>query len=413
MKSRFGADTFFIFIALLIASLTSHRAYVEMAGILLLWLCCMAAKDSREVFFSPAYLICTISAASVITACYLWFLMTAHWGVAPDLEKSAGNNYMFLLLVALFVVSLRALIAARIHQVVTALGMLLVLNSSILFLQTAVLIATKKYIDFVQPVTGEASRYFNYESVNPIFGFRPTGLYVEPSTFSAAVGAMAVGYILLSRARGSQPAKLPVLFAIVAMLITQSAAAVVQAGVLLTATILIQDRSMKFWWSVLLAMVIVASPGLIAAYLDSFLLKIGADSGIRLALMKYAYQTRHGWDFVFGYGPFGLESILYGLASGSGSPQVSSLNDAGLFNFFIVKYGIAGVLIPIWILSRMRRDVAGMLFFALLMSSKLSYMNPVLFLGLLPLVSRFPTPAPLAENVQITRRPKTASPMWT
>jgi hypothetical protein len=40
-------------------------------------------------------------------------------------------------------------------------------------------------------------------------------------------------------------------------------------------------------------------------------------------------------------------------------------------------------------------------------------MNPVLFLGLLPLVSRFPTPAPLAGNVPTARRPKTASPMWT
>jgi hypothetical protein len=382
----------------LVASLNSDRAYVEMAGVISLWLCCMATSKSRETFFSIPYLCFLFSATSIITTLYLWFILTPHTGIAPDLEKSAGNNYIFLLVVVLFVVSLRALIASHIQRVSAALAMLITANSAILFIQTITLVATKHYIDFVKPVTGESSRYLNYESVNPIFAYRPTGLYVEPSTFSAAVAVMTIGYILLSRARASQPAKLPILLAVTAMLVTQSAAAVVQAGILLIGAFAIQKSNTKLWWGIALALAILIFPGLIAAYFDSFVLKFDADSGIRMGLVSYIFKIRQGWDFVFGFGPFSLESDLYNLASSTDVPKVSSLNDAGLFNFFVTKFGISGLLIPIWIFSRMKRDLAGMLFFALIMSCKISYADPVLFLGLLPLISRFPNPKGSTES---------------
>jgi hypothetical protein len=274
------------------------------------------------------------------------------------------------------------------------------------------LLATKHYVDFVEPVTGEKSRYLNYASVNPIFSYRPTGLYVEPSTYSAAVGAMAVGYILLCRAKGIRPAKMPVILAIVSMLVTQSAAAVIQAIILLVAVVLVQSRNIRMWWVTALALLLIASPGVIAAYFDSFMLKFNTDSGIRYALVQYVFELRHGWDFVFGYGPFGLENKLYRLADdGVGTPTVASLNDAGLLNFFLVKFGMAGFLIPIGIFWSMRKDVAGILFFAMLMSVKLSYMNPVLYFGLLPLVLRLREPYKMDRVVNEPIRVESTSAM--
>ncbi|MFL9922558.1 hypothetical protein PQR75_46555 [Paraburkholderia fungorum] len=388
----------FLFVALLLCSLTSHGPYVVMAGILLLCACCLTTSDARELLFSQRYMIFVWLSAAITTACFLWYLAVLHSNTSQELETSATNNFIFLLLVVMFLAAFTALIETRLDEVAGIVSTLLVLHCAALILQTVVLIATKQYIDLVKPITGEASRYHNFQTVNPMFAFRPTGLYVEPSTFGAAVAAMAVGYILLSRARGRMPSLPPVALAVVAMLITQSAAAIVQAGVLIVAVMITHGRRAKAWVAVVLALLAVASPGLISAYLDSFLLKFNADSGLRFGLLSYLFDQRQGWDFLFGYGPFSLEYDLYNLAAGNGRTNVASLNDSGLLAFFIVKFGVAGLAIPAAILLRIRKDVGTVCLFGLLMTTKLSYMMPVLYFGLLPLIMRLGAPPRVAAT---------------
>jgi hypothetical protein len=398
----------FLFIALLLCSLTSHGPYVVMTGILLLYAYCLHAPDVREVLFSPRYVAFLALSATIITACYLWYLAVPHANASQNLEKSANNNFIFLLLVLMFLASFAALIEARLNEVATMLSALLVLNCAALLLQTATLLVARQYIDFIKPITGEASRYFNYESVNPIFAFRPTGLYVEPSTFAAAVGAMAVGYVLVSRACGRTPSLLPVALTVVSMLITQSAAAVVQTAVLIAALMVGHMRpSSRAWAAVVVVMIAAASPGLIPAYFNSFLLKFNSDSGLRFALVSYVFHLRHGWDYVFGYGPFSLEYDLFNLAGAKDSttPAVASLNDAGLLNFFVVQFGVAGLAIPVAIFLRIRKDLATVCFFGLLMTTKLSFTAPVLYFGVLPLILRLGAPLGVAVT------PKNAGPV--
>ncbi|MEX3853246.1 MULTISPECIES: hypothetical protein [Paraburkholderia] len=376
-----------MFVALLLCSLTSHGPYVVMTGILLLMAVCMSDAKVREALFSIRCVALVSLSATVITACYLWFLAVPHGNASYNLEKSATNNYIFFLLDIGFLASFAALISTRIGEVTTAVSRLLVLNCSVLFLQTATLLISGQYIDFTRPITGDASRYQNWESVHPVFAFRPTGLYIEPSTFAAAVGTMAIGYILLSRARGKTPATLPIALTVLSMLITQSAAAVVQAVVLIAALMVTHSRRMRAWATAIFTLIALASPGLIAAYVNSFMLKIDADSGLRLRLLSYVYEVRHGWDFLFGYGPFSVEYDLFDVSEHT-STFVASLNDAGLLNFFVVQLGIVGLAIPIGIFLVMKKDIANLCFFGLLMSSKLSYTSPLLYFGLLPLVMR-------------------------
>ncbi|MEA3120051.1 MAG: hypothetical protein QOI13_3321 [Paraburkholderia sp.] len=388
-----------LFVALLVCSLTSHGPYVVMSGILLLCACCVRAPDVREALFSPRYVAFLSLSATIITAFYLWYLAVPHANTSHELEKSGTNNFVFLLLVLMFLATFSALIEARLDEMATMLSALLVLHCAVLLLQTVMLIVTGRYIDFLQPITGEASRYLNYASVNPIFGYRPTGLYVEPSTFAAAVGAMTVGYVLLSRASGRAPSVLPIALTVVSMLITQSAAAVVQTAVLIAALMFGHMRpSSRVWAAIAVAMLAAVSPGLISAYFNSFMLKFSSDSGMRFALMSYVFHLRQGWDYVFGYGPFSLEYDLYNLASAkaTGSPSVASLNDAGLLNYFVVLFGVAGLAIPAAIFLRMRKDVGTVCFFGLLMTTKLSYTAPVLYFGLLPLILRLGAPPRVA-----------------
>jgi hypothetical protein len=120
------------------------------------------------------------------------------------------------------------------------------------------------------------------------------------------------------------------------------------------------------------------------------MMKMDDSSGIRLALLDYIYHTRTGWDLLLGFGPFSLENPLYRMANPEGQFQVASLNDAGLLHYFVVQFGLVGLAFPVVIFIRMRKDVTSILFFAVLVSSKLSYTFPVLFFGLLPMLMRLP-----------------------
>jgi hypothetical protein len=379
----------FLFVTLLLSSLVSHGAYVQMAGILLLCVYCLCWTNTRAMLLERTNVLRIVAALIVITACYLYFLLFPAPNGAPELEKSAFNNYVFLILVMCFVACLGTLIVKRLSELTIVLAALLVFNDLILFLQTALLLVSNTYIDFVQPVTDEASRYHNYADLNPVFAYRPTGLFVEPSTFSAVVASMAVGYILLSRARQQEPHALPIFLTLLAMLITQSTAAIVQCVVLLIVMVA-QWRSARVITAVVCVVALVASPTLLHAYFNSFTLKMDATSAIRFQLLDFVYSSRTGWDWLLGYGPFTLENSLYHLANPDGGLQVASLNDAGLLQYFVVRFGIAGLLIPAWMFFRIRKDIAHVLLFGLVMSLKLSYAEPAVFFGLLPLLMRLP-----------------------
>lgn len=380
----------FLFAGLFVSSLYNQGAYVQMAGILLLCLACLIDRDAREEILTHRSLLLSFASVGVITGCFLYFLFFPNPAGAPELEKSAFNNYLFLILVVFFVICLISLIKTEIRRLTLTLAALLILNDLILFLQTALLAVSQKYIDFVEPFTGEASRYHNYADLNPVFAFRPTGLYIEPSTFSAAVGAMAIGYVLLCRGQGRQPSLWPLLMTIAAMLITQSTAATIQCLILMFAVLLMQKKSVQIWAAVLLGVSLLAAPALLSAYYGNFIMKMDESSGIRLSLLDYIYHTRRGWDLVFGMGPFDLEETLYHMANPGGQFQVASLNDAGLLQYFVVRFGLAGLVFPLAMLIRIRKDLTSLLFFAVLLSSKLSYAFPVIYLGLLPLLMRLP-----------------------
>lgn len=320
-----------------------------------------------------------------LTVCYIYFVLNWNPQVAKVQEDAAGNNYLFWVLVIVFVFALRWLIRERPVQLAAALKWLLLAHCAAIFLQTIGLLLTGKYLDFVAPFTGELSRYNNYENLNPVFAYRPTGLYVEPSNFSAAIVAMLIGYMLLTRSQGLPQSKLLILVSIVGMFITQSTAGVIQAVMMLVALFSMQGRKAKLWMSIALVIILTVGSAFIGAYFDSFVTKWNASAGLRFGLLDYIYNVRRGTDFWFGFGPFGIEDTLYQMQT-SDQSQVASTNDSGLFNFFVVHFGILGIIFPALIFIKIEKTIANIILLSVLLSSKLSYTHPVLYFGLMPLM---------------------------
>jgi hypothetical protein len=382
-----------LFIALLLSSLVSHGAYVQMAGILLLCAYCIGTHSTRAELLGHRNLMLAAAVLAIITGFFLYYLLFPVANGAPDLEKSAFNNYAFLVLVTLFVLCFHALVVATPDELSASLVGLIVLNTVVQFAQTASLIATNTYIDFVEPVTGEPSRFHNYEGLNPVFAYRPTGLFIEPSTFGAVIASLTIGYVVLGKVRQREAHFFPVLLAIVAMLITQSTAAIVQCALLIFAILLVKGKSARVMIIILCVAALLAAPSFFEAYFNSFAMKMDESSAIRLELLDYIYNVRTGWDWLLGYGPFTLESSLYHLAKPGGGVHVASLNDAGLIQYFVVRFGVLGLIVPALMFMKMRKDLPHVLFFVVIMSLKLNYSEPALFFGLLPLLMRLPARA--------------------
>jgi len=192
----------------------------------------------------------------------------------------------------------------------------------------------------------------------------------------------------LSRAQNREPHFLPVILSIVAMLITQSTAATIQCAVLLVAFTANRMKSTRIIIALMLVGALVTVPSFLEAYLNSFTTKMNESSELRLSLMDYIYNGRTGWDWLLGHGPFALEDSLYRLTRTDGAFQVASLNDAGLLQYFVVRFGMLGFVIPILFFIRIKKDLSHLLFFLVLMSVKISYADPILYVGLLPLLLR-------------------------
>lgn len=377
-----------IFVGTFVASLYSHGPYIEMAGMLIIIMYVglrtlqLGKLRASSVQLAAAWLC-------IISAFFTYFVFSGDLSIAKAHRESAFTNYIFMCVLVVFVASLRSLLYFEPSTMRMVLRWIILANCFAIFAQTAWLVVFGSYIDLVQPITGEASRYLNYEGLNPFFSYRPTGFFTEPSNASAVILVLLIGYLLTVTRLNEKPSRIVMTLCVVAMLATQSTAGVIQAIALIGVLFLAQGRRGRFAMSILLAVGFAAGSTLVAAYFGSFMEKWGESSEIRFALLNYIYGERTGLDFIFGHGPFGYEQTLFDMAQLEQS-QTASVNDAGLLNFLVVQFGICGLLIVAAIFVKMKKSLATALMLGVIMSTKLSYMYPVLYCGLLPLVMREP-----------------------
>lgn len=247
------------------------------------------------------------------------------------------------------------------------------------FIQFIVVYVTGYYIDAVYYFSGQESRYLSYVKVGLIGMYRPTGFLVEPSTYFGVVFCLYMG---LKSSKYKLSKKIEVLTLISFILTFSSVAYVVLALYLILRFNnlgLVNNLLIFLFLSVMFAIFHED----IAPHFD----KIVNSSQIRFALIDYLLN-RDTELFVFGPSMFGIEQRLYDLASGNISSanhynRVASINDVGSLVFLVVKLGLIGGLIYIWLLVTSFKCKKVQYFIPVTMI-KLSVMNPI-FVLLLPL----------------------------
>ena len=190
-------------------------------------------------------------------------------------------------------------------------------------------------LDFMAILGGQETRFDNYfadrSNLNFLI-FRPSGLFIEPSTY---VAAMVVLTALASVVKFQKPL---VLIALFSLAFSLSSAGLIMFLLIVAWYIIRNILSFKMIlvltsFSLVLAFTL---GDFISFFFDDLSRKVGGGSSYRLELLKYyVLHDTFGLNF-FGYGFFGLPNKLDQLLAYTNA----AINDIGLGWFTVMKFGI-------------------------------------------------------------------------
>src|SRR5699024_9206627 len=216
---------------------------------------------------------------------------------------------------------------------------------AIFFLQSLIFLSTGNYIDFVAPFTGIESRYASFsETFAGIGGFRPTGLYVEPSTYF--LGVLTLAILLLINDGFSKHKKL-FGFTIVSMYLSFSTAAVIIATIFVFYLIYSQELNRRFYviTSVAAIVLLVVSTSKINKLYQSQIDRLASRaSDMRVTLVKIV-ANRDFDKSITAYGAYATDDKTTKLTNAKfGNRDAGAINDAGLFIFMWARFGYLGII---------------------------------------------------------------------
>lgn len=296
-----------------------------------------------------------------------------------------NNAIVFVVLVFIWGLLRSIVIIESPHVVRRAVEILLVAHLILFYLQFLVFFLTGHYIDYVQPFTGEASRYIGFDkSLGIIGGVRPTGFYAEPSNFAGAV------FFLLAALKVQDGLKVDwvVVLSLIAIFLAFSTAGLI-LGCALLALLVIGNKNRLligfFFITIIVSLIFIFSDELSSLYLAQEK-KYSASSEIRFALLDFVLM-REGIPFFLGYGPFGVEPSLYAATTDTaGGRLAASLTDSGAFVFLMLMFGLLGAPIYFLLLYIQHKNYMQTAFFVVGTFAKITIFSPLWLLFFVLLV---------------------------
>ena len=255
-----------------------------------------------------------------------------------------------------------------------SIRIVLMVHVSIFIFQTIVVYSTGYYFDILNFFNGVESRY-TWGVTIPIIGttYRPTGLYVEPSTYFA----MTFPLLVLSYIVDNNLTRVD-RYTILSYFLTLSFASIIIVIMFLFLIKINKKLTLKYSW--LLAFLLISITPLFM-YLYNLRTSGGYDAvGIRANLIT-AIMGQDCSTLILGNGPAGVPSSLayiYKLKNDSWVDQgFAPINDSGLLFFIIAKFGFLGLSIVVFHIFKYGRFIKNSLVLSLVLLTKIKLTAPV------------------------------------
>ncbi len=246
----------------------------------------------------------------------------------------------------------------------------IIFNLSMFFLQFIVVFPTGYYIDPLRMITGEPSRYGG-GMVIPLIGqvYRCTGFFEEPSTYAGFIVVLLASKLYLN------PKVDKVVLLAAASIILSFSVAAIAYGLLIIGYFLLRSKP-----SYLKYILFILSPVLVAAVVSIALDRLTSQGGnaqdIRdnLNTMVFAQQLP---ILIFGNGALGIMPAAAYVMNSTGAIYqlgIASLNDNGMWLFFIIKFGFVGLVVITSYLFFKTKSTLNRIMLLVILLTKLSFL---------------------------------------
>lgn len=277
-------------------------------------------------------------------------------------------SIVFKLLVAFFILAL----CPNNLTLINIIKGVLIVHLSVFYVQAAIVYLTGYYIDLLYPVTGELQRFESLFFL-PWIGavYRPTGLYVEPSTFSSFILWLLSIKILCQKNFCRFD-----IFVIVSSMLSLSLAAIVYGAMFLLLALLCSG-SIKLIKKIQFVLLLLPAPFVFYEIFKARLEALGGSGeSLRENLNKLVF-SQDPLTLLFGNGLLGLPAEVSDLNSGAELWRlgIAALNDNGLWLFFIIKVGLVGLFILIIIMLLITRKKIDFIVFGILLLTKVTFFS--------------------------------------
>lgn len=344
--------TKFLFVCLFLMSLQSYYFYnINMAPLPVLSVICLVAI---LVIFVRTYSITSTHQVFLLILFYIYLFIHAIYFVFANGEISPLFSVaitFFTFFSFIFILNDRGT-----HIFIKPIKVVLLIHLMSWYTQFGVWLYSGSYLDFLEPITGEAQRYLSLKGLT--FGSarmpRFTGLYNEPGTYSTYIFLLlAVQYRLTGGRFGVIEA-----LAVVSMFLSMSLFGVVLSAVYGMVVVFVNPK-LSPRYKILVVFLIILIAILIYPDIDRRLTSSYSGVDDRYDYISYIFERD---DLLFGGRYIGDFAI----------------NDLGVFIYLFAMYGVVGVLIfGVLVASIISRKIGigcGILFMAVLATKiKLTY----------------------------------------
>lgn len=333
-----------LILGLLLLSLVSFNIYVWSIGLLfiILFLVIEKIQINRKATTESFILFVLLFLAA------LRFHLVLIGEVLSVYRDAFWGNFSGLLLCILVWLFIRSITLSNKRMfVVNTISPILWVHVVAFYAQLIYYLSSGKYLDFVEPVTGEQSRYESFYGATKfgIGSIRPTGLSVEPSTYFYVVLGLAILLILLG---GFKKYRLLLILTIGSMYLSFSTAAVIIATLFVLYLFFSLRLRLRYYFSIAIIASGIIIFGKLSPLLDMYSSqqdKFQNSSGIRIDLIKLVLDRENSTQ-ILAYGPFAIDKkITFSSTSDLGNHTIASVNDSGIFVFMWLEFGYLGILL--------------------------------------------------------------------
>ena len=259
---------------------------------------------------------------------------------------------------------------------IIAIKWALIIHFYLYLIQLIVVYIFGYYIDYLNIFTGVISRYQSGYSL-PILGaiYRPTGLYLEPSTFSSFIIVLATLKVYLEKEIERFD-----YIAVVVCISTFSIAAIIYASIYFI-TLYLKSNHKSYKKIFINIIFVILSPLVLyfisINYQERMIATEGTASEIRSNLNDAVLVSQSGNELMFGNGLLGLPDILAKAISNRSfwKDKIAAVNDNGTWLFIIMKFGVVGLLLLILFFYKISADIFQFLMLSNILLTKISFLQ--------------------------------------